>query len=1029
MNFQFRSIAIGVAVWLVCGTLTAMASVTREGDAITLTSDSCEISFSASNGSILAVRQHGKSGTICASGEFGLWQARFRDGNELCATHCAFTCEADDKANALHLNYRQANLTVKVTATGRDGGVDFTAEVLPAKNTLLDFALPARLRFDPGALERFVCPANGNNGVGYALRPAFFKMQSEDDPGGWRHITTGSHGYTSLYGGSLQMRDVHDAPVGLRVTPEGQKWLGAGLARRTESAQATVNRAPAKGQADLVLADSDHGAYFSASHLGGAGWLWRVGGFVSDKEERLVVSMVKATVEKLAASDGSRRRETADQPSAGTTPPSHDGGYVQRAKLGLVSLSAGPQRGGGTAMAVQEMLAALRGSKAVTGGKLAFVELRSPREMLAALNSPDFLAIVNPYGEWLPAASDDGLPAAVTAVGKFVRAGGNWFEVGGYPFHGALRPVRWMSFSSPYPPAFADFMHLDAGGGAASLYGVQPQQWPPWAGAKQREAIFVPGKLGCGGDERGGWCERAFGTFVAAEQTWRTPIVRLAVGKPVEASLHDYCEANQIKRRLNEKMSPDMLAKFKQSLLVYYSGTCAEKLAHLDQLPSPALVHFAEYLQGGFDKQYPDHLPPRAEFGTPQQFREFFDRCHALGDLVMPYTNPTWWCDHPKGPTFEREGDAPLLRSLDGKPSYERYSANDGWTVCHWHPAVQRANRETVRQFSDEYPVDVLFQDQCGARTWHYDTNAASPTPYAYADGLISMVAEDCQKKPLSTESGCDRVVNYESQLCGMTWGIVPTEGGPSWRRLMKYDYSPATWDIFPVAQIIAHDKCSLVHHDLGQFVTNRETLSWTLALGYSLSCRIHASTLEKDAPREWLRWLDRLQKSVVARYVGEPMKSFVHDRGPQPTREDDGVIRATYGPVEIVANLGPTSKAIASLSSSTTNASRSDAATFPAFGFRATAPGVVAGSLQDDGTSFVTKGDGRRADVWVYASPESSLSVELPQRMTGELTLTLDGAPAATAQATGAVIRFQLPARGNARDVKFLWHAIVTTR
>jgi len=983
MIFQRRPSLLAVALLLAGGCLNSAAAVTQRDNSFVLADKACAVIFSAANGSILAITQRGKSGSICASGEHGLWLARFRDGSEVCATNCAFSCEPDAKANALRLNYRCAEIEVRVTATARDNGVEFTAKIQPAAKTVLDFALPARLRFDPDALDRFVCPSDGNNGVGMALRPAFFKQQSEDEPAGWRHITTGGRGYASLYGGSLQMRPVHDAPVALRVTAEGREWFGAGLARRVANAQATVNRAPAKGQADLVLADSDNGAYFSASHLGGAGLLWRVGGFVGDREQRLVIAMVKATFEKLAAkSDGSR------------------------AKLGLLSLAAGPQRGGGTAMAVQDLLVALRASKPV-------VELRSPREMLAALESQEFLAIVNPYGELLPATSDDGLPAAVAAIGKFVRAGGNWFEVGGYPFHAVLRPVRWMSFSAPYPPAFSDFLHLDARAGSASLYGVQPMKWPPWAGAKDRDAILVPGKLGCGGDERGGWCERGFATFVEAGESWRTPVVRLAVGKPVEKSLRDYCDANQIKRKLDEKMPADLLAKFKQSVLVYYAGNCAEKLAHLEKLPSPSLVHFADYLKGGFDKEYPDHLPPHPKFGTAAQFREFLDRCHALGHLVMPYTNPTWWCDHPKGTTFEREGDAPLLKNLDGKPSYERYGnpGNDGWTICHWHPAVQRANRETVRQFSEDYPVDVLFQDQCGARTWHYDTNPASPTPYAYAEGLISQAAEDCLKKPLSTESGCDRVVNYESQLCGMTWGIVPTEGGPSWRRLLKHEYSPRTWDIFPLAQIVAHDKCSFVHHDLGQFVTNRETLAWTLALGYGLSYRIAAPALERDGPREWLRWLDRLQKSVVARYVGEPMKLFTHERG---SAHDDGIIRACYGPVEIVTNLG---------------AIRSDATALPAFGFRATAPGVIAASLQDDGASFVAEGSARRADVWVYAAPDSNAEVELPAKMGNTLTLTFDNSPAVPAQATGHVLRLRLPMRGDAREMKFLWHAVVTAR
>jgi len=85
------------------------------------------------------------------------------------------------------------------------------------------------------------------------------------------------------------------------------------------------------------------------------------------------------------------------------------------------------------------------------------------------------------------------------------------------------------------------------------------------------------------------------------------------------------------------------------------------------------------------------------------------------------------------GPDLRARRDAPLLRKLDGELSHERYGDNDGYTTCLWHAAVQAVNRETVRQFTEDYPVDILFQDQCGARTWQYDTNPASPTPYAYA--------------------------------------------------------------------------------------------------------------------------------------------------------------------------------------------------------------------------------------------------------------------------------------------------------
>ncbi len=432
----------------------------------------------------------------------------------------------------------------------------------------------------------------------------------------------------------------------------------------------------------------------------------------------------------------------------------------------------------------------------------------------------------------------------------------------GYPFFGELRPTRGAcKYECGYPPAFADFFHLQTTAGSAAVFRVQPRHWAPWEGAQNHQAIFVPGRIACGGDDRGGWCDRPFAAYVAPKQTWRCPVVRLTVGSSAQESLQAYGRANGIVRRLEDKMSHEMLEKFKRSVLVYYAGNCNELLRHLYLLPVPTQIHTAEYLQGGFDKQYPDHLPPRADFGTPEAFRQFFDQAHAMGHLVVPYTNPTWWCDGPKGPTFARFGEAPLLKTLDGRVSPERYVQNTGFTVCHWHPAVQEANRRTTTQFRQEYPVDVLFQDQCGARGWQYDANPASPTPAAYTEGLLSMIDEDCRRVPLSTESGWDRVINAESQLCGLTFELMPSDG----RSLLKHRYDPTTWEIFPLAQYLAHDKLAMIHHDLGQFVMDREKVSWTLGLGYAMSYRLQAPALNDPAARQWLLWLDRLQKSVCA--------------------------------------------------------------------------------------------------------------------------------------------------------------------
>jgi hypothetical protein len=916
--------------------------------------------------------------TIWRSGESGLWSLRFADRTWLSAPQFGsdgrtVTAQAAEGQQRLTLVYGSPEVQVTVTVTGREDGIDLVAEVTPKQQVALDFALPARLRFRPDDVKRFICPENGNSSVGTAFNAAFFRLQPQERVAAWRPEPAGPQGYAALFGGPLDQRADVEPAVALRATEQAQEWLPPLVVERLNATQAIVNRPSRRDQLDLVIADSDNGPYFGGSSLGGTGRLWRFGGAVGDGQEALVPSLVGGVIRRLAESP----------------PPG-------RNRIALIDLPHGPERGAWAEVRIADWRAMLRALAEATG--LTFVTLTSPAEMLAAADGAAHVAIVNPYGEWAPVPVDGDMSATVKAVGQYVRAGGNWFEVGGYPFYYAMRPVRYLTHGTAYPAGFADFLHLDAKAGSASLYRVQPQVHQPWAGAGDASAIFVPGSLACGGDDQGGYCDRTFATHVQPGETWRSPVVRMSVGNTPEVGLKAYCEANAIGRRLEDKVKSETLTRLKQSVLLYYAGSCRDKTDNLKHLPVPTLVHFADYLKGGFDKEYPDHLPPNPGFGTPDELRDFFERCRELGHLVMPYTNPTWWCDHPKGPTFEREGTDPLLKTLTGGLSYERYAVNDGYTVCHWHTAVRAANAVTLKQFTEEYPVDVLFQDQCGARGWQYDTNPASPTPYAYADGLLSMVADDSRAVPLATESGWDRVVNYETQLCGMSWAIVPTEGGPAWRTLMKHSLPPDTWEVYPLAQHIAHDKTMMLYHDLGQFVTNREVLAWTLGLGFSMSYRAGAAGLANDAPREWLRWLDRLQKSVCARYIGEPVQAFAHDRGPQPSVDHDGALRATYGLVQVLANLGPEPRE-----------------GLPGFGFRADAPGMRAADLEgtdDTAAAFVTERSEAGIDAWVYAAANRDVRVELPEPVAGPLVVRPDDGAAIPATVTEGAVTFRLPAR-----------------
>ena len=936
------------------------------GDEIVLQAGRQQIAFNATNGAI--VRAGGFS-----SGELGLWQLRFRDGTTLsAATAAQFDCQHDAIGNSLTMTFRAPEATVVVNVVGREAGFDFQAAVTPVSKTVLEIALPARLRFVPEQVRRFVSPLNPHVGVGAAFNHAFFEPQPPDHPSSGKPQSAGPDGYRKLFGRGLKMGDLHAPPIPVTVTTDGQKWFGPELTRRLAGAAAGVNRRSLSNQVDVVLLTSTNGPFFTGSHLGGTGTLWRFGGTVDEKLSRPALEAVATVLRKLAAAPGARR------------------------KLGLVSLLNGPSSGSSCEVTVHDWRE--RFARVAESGRLDLVEFTSAEQMAAAANGSEFLAILNPYGEGLPVPAQTTLGATVDTVGRYVRGGGNWFEVGGYSFYAALQPEHFLKFSSSYPPVFADFLYLDSSAGKTAVYRTQ---------SKDRNGIFVPGRLAFGGDERGGWCERAFGTFVPAGQTWTTPVVRVASGRSAEDEIQAYCLANGITRTLREKLAPEFFAKLRQAVLVKYDGSVEDKLAALDLLPVPALIHWSDYLKGGFDKEYPDHLPPHPSFGTPEKMRAFIDRARVRGHLLMPYTNPTWWCDHPRGPSFVDAGDAPLLRGLDGKPIHEQYRANDGWTTTFWHPAVQAANHRTLRQFTEEYPIDLLFQDQCGARQWQYDLNPASPTPYAYTAGLLAMIAEDSRKIPLSTEDGWDGVVNAEAQLCGFTAALVPGQR-PAWAREMKTLYHPSTWKLYPFAQRVALDKVAFCQHDLGKFVMDQCALSWTLGLGFNMSYRVQARVLNEPKHREWLRWLDRIQKSICARYVGEPVVAFAHEQG-SPAAGDDGLIHATYGPVELFANLSSTSRR-----------------GLPANGFRATAPGLVASGGNE--VSFVSEGDTRRVEIWIFSPAGRECAVELPAAWSGRVAVTLDGQPVQPTAVQSGAIHLQLPAEAaKAGRSPQLWHATIS--
>ena len=481
---------------------------------------------------------------------------------------------------------------------------------------------------------------------------------------------------------------------------------------------------------------------------------------------------------------------------------------------------------------------------------------------------------------------------------------------------------KWMSYADvKYPTQFADFARVEFKDGSSSaVFGVQPR--PEQAGW-DNPTPFVPAVTGVGADDAGGWYDHAFGVYLKKGDSWTSPVVRIVRGGSLRDNLEAYSQANGFRRTLLDKVgNAALLEKLKRAPLFKCEVTAEVARRMLEALPAPTLYHTTTYLKGGFDKEYPDHFPVNRElFGTEDDLLDVMDLAREKGHIFMPYTNPTWWCDHPRGPTFLEKGEAPLLVNLDGSHRYETYSGGkvDGWQVTVRHLDVRAANRLTLSRFVRDFPADFVFQDQVGARDWLYDLNPAACGATDMPESYITMEEEDSASTRLMAEDGWDRVAEYNVGLCGCNWWIFPFRHKSGTPRPHFKDLFPADcWEIEPITLYLAHDKCLFYSHNLGAFVDSPPILAWSLACGYQLS-ETNRRYETNETARDWYAWLHLVQRLVASRIAGQPLLSFKHDRsaflsrgGDLARREDDGTIVARYGDVDVAVNLGEIARVVA---------------------------------------------------------------------------------------------------------------------
>ncbi len=937
------------------------AEIRENENAILLKGKNYTLHLSKTDGSSLCFEN--KNGKSIGLNMNSLWRAKFLDGSSVNSKHGVMTLGKD----RVIYTFDTPEIKVQVSVVPYDESVDFLAKAESKNKVLVEFSAPGTFTFHPDDISGLVCHISHPRNTGLKLNDRFFRNQRMlGKDGALKKRLVGSLPYEVLFNGTAYMPKF--APHRIHSIADEKvlsEWMDQDTIENLKKLRFSDIRPFGKNQAEIsFIRDRDNGlTAFGVSRLGGKGAIIRFGGTPTDYGHGPhLTGAMTGIIRKLKRENRLNGRTDI---------------YMVRIPSGAFTF---PHQ--------SDWLAAMRA--VVPDVKL----IESPEDMAKAVRNPQTAVILNPWRECCFSAPDVPLEKFIYEIRSYIRSGGYWFECGGYSFYYEVQPAEYLNLGKTSSPgAYADFFHFNMKNGALALYAIQPRTYEPFAGRSNRSAIFIPSIHDVGANADGGFVERAFGGYWNPSEKQVFPAMRVLFGHDPIASAAEFAKDNRSKRPLETKIKPELLNTLKHSIICLAdepprNQTANQLLKALGNLPSPIVVHISRYLHGGFDKQYPDHLPPNEKWGTMKDFDRLIKACHDRGMLFMPYINNTWWCDNPKGPTFQKFGDAALQLDANGKPQGEFYGNNIGWTTTMWHPHVREANETLIRQFTQEHPVDLLFQDQCGGRAYYaldkktprYDFNQASPMPYAATEGIISTTEMDAKRVPLMTEEGWWGVQNSEVMMCGFSHGLIRF-----WFRTMQLDsfYSPSVWNIFPLVQAIGHDTTLMSHHNSANISTPAR-LAWTLVFGFHITAHYPAN----QESRQWLLWLDAIQKNVVARYSGAPLKEWEHTWG---KHGETGLMRAVYGNVSILANM--------------TGAPRQEGKFIIADnGFLVQAPRLLAAYVEgiNGRFGFVIE-DGKAS---IYAAPSTEIALPLSRIPKG---LRIDGKKIAF-QSENDEIRFTLP-------------------
>lgn len=442
------------------------------------------------------------------------------------------------------------------------------------------------------------------------------------------------------------------------------------------------------------------------------------------------------------------------------------------------------------------------------------------------------------------------------------------------------------SYQDQYPGVmFAPYVGLRTSGGDLALYDLHDDVVAT-VDLGFKNQVDDSGKTGI---------VHNYKTWINPQMKWTSPSVVLELGG-YESTIASFRELSKIDeyRALSDKLGEQkeqyyQSPFYKLDISAIKDGSWSNLTNnYVNKLNYEGVLHLVGFQKGGHDENYPDFYPPDAQWGGEPAFKAFVKGAKDKGNLVIPYTNMSWWGNHsptlaklPSGTTMEDL----IVRKDNGAMMQEDYGRHSGFVVNTGHPFFAERTAIEHQKLIQEAGFNGIFEDQWGIRNSPYVFNESIPEgtdpSSAYFQGVRNYFK--ALTYPMYMEDGTDVLANDAVGFMGSTY---------LWDTLGYRKNTAMYTEYYPMASMLLRDKVMLFHHDLAAetMTDDPDMLRWNLAMGYNLS-----TDLFNGVSNPWIDLTGIYQKYILSSYVDALVQSYEQVT---PT-----VTRTNFGKAVVTAN------------------------------------------------------------------------------------------------------------------------------